>query len=1333
MSGKNLSLRKKGNIFRITVTSIVILSCLLIANISIASAYDFEVGEFSQRKLVTIDNRGNANALTDYQVKIDVAYEPEMQLDFDDLRFTDTSDNILDYWIENYIPSTSAVVWVKVPLIPGSGTTKIYMYYGNGGVGSKSDGDAVFEFFDDFEDGVILSPWIEVENKGTITETNGYLETPECGQCGNQYCQDGYAYVYFDISDAIPGWDITKPFRIRVENWNQEDNTGGEAATTCLWNTDPHHNWPLDAVFFYHIDGNTADTGRYFGCNGGTGLGDYGPLENRWIIEEFRFDGNEMSLWFDEVEKDSFSWSASEGFIVLGNTRDSEWSIDNNKWDNIFVAKYADPEPIVSFAPTEPTNLITNLIFEDDFSTDKSWTSYPDAEIIRNPAEENVQWHVDRDWVQYMTHPITPFSSDFRLKVDAMIIDRENNCWIDIGLTDDMDDVTSSRWEGLALRIGCTGGGTPYSIWYAHAVGKYDDGTGFSSTSGHVTPSENTLTGYVPISPGAWYSYDLAKTGSDWTLAVYDADDNLVGSLSGTLTGSFSSFNYVYFGNGDTHDWPSANGKIDNLELFGCPTELPDLTLSPDDISFSPSNPKSGDDVTISFKIKNEGGADSDPFEVLVTHKYQLETGIGEGATIGEKTINSLEAGESTETLDIDWKWMVTRGPHEVCVIVDSGKHIDEGEKENNNRACKTIEIGCNCDDKEYTHTPIFTEPKKALILVPYYKEGIVGYSKDLKDKLEDRGWDVMMACNDLNSDDCEEAITVERFEDWLGEDFAIMHFSGHGYTDGWVIEHFDDIGVRDNRWNQLINTYGDEAVEKMFELGGADEYYSDTTINIKGDFIRKRCAELDHNPLIYFESCFMGVNEDMKEAFVSKGAGSYVGFDKEVKMCNYWGLWGISCLCPIDHVTKNSGRFYINTLDKANSINDATDRSGKPCTGTQICLWCPDSANWVTGGKPNYLYLSQISSNYIEFAMECPVDLIIEDPDNFGIDKGLNEITGATYLEMDINGDNEIDDYVFIPQRKMGDYQITVIPEPNAEPTDTYTLEVSAGDTTIVLAEDVPISDIPDQPYLIESTETEINAAPIAEAEIQVEIQPKPLIEEPDDNYIIEGNTFEGATITLDATTSYDPEGNPLTYDWSGAITGTGAMLGTYLSIGEHQVILTVSGGTLTATDVLDITIRDTILPEVSAEFIPIDVEEDEGLFEISYSATDICDPDPDTTGIILTPQLFDPEVEFHVEEEIKLEYDLEENVVDVKGPDPEALWQEIQELGGLRVEDGLQVCIEPEEEPEEVEIKYEDGILKIEEYIPTLKVTSQDDSGNIGIATATPVFTPEEEEEEG
>ena len=38
------------------------------------------------------------------------------------------------------------------------------------------------------------------------------------------------------------------------------------------------------------------------------------------------------------------------------------------------------------------------ILLEDDFSTDKGWTSFPYAEIVRNPAEQNVHWHVDRDW-----------------------------------------------------------------------------------------------------------------------------------------------------------------------------------------------------------------------------------------------------------------------------------------------------------------------------------------------------------------------------------------------------------------------------------------------------------------------------------------------------------------------------------------------------------------------------------------------------------------------------------------------------------------------------------------------------------------------------------------------------------------------------------------------------------------------------------------------------------------------------------------------------------------------------------------------------------------------
>ena len=87
----------------------------------------------------------------------------------------------IPYWIESKSNREWAKVWIKVPEIPASSTATVYMYYGNTTpVESKSNGDAVFEFFDDFEGNDInTSKWTFVrgsQGNGNYIVSNSILE-----------------------------------------------------------------------------------------------------------------------------------------------------------------------------------------------------------------------------------------------------------------------------------------------------------------------------------------------------------------------------------------------------------------------------------------------------------------------------------------------------------------------------------------------------------------------------------------------------------------------------------------------------------------------------------------------------------------------------------------------------------------------------------------------------------------------------------------------------------------------------------------------------------------------------------------------------------------------------------------------------------------------------------------------------------------------------------------------------------------------------------------------------------------------------------------------------
>lgn len=130
-------------------------------------------------KTVTITSSA-AQALTDVQVPItisstDITYT-DLHPNADDLRFsTDGLQFDIPYWIEFWNSSGNSRVWVEVPNIPASGSVDIYMLYGNSSLSAASDGEQVFEFFDDFEDGVYTDKWDVYGPPAILTESGGEL------------------------------------------------------------------------------------------------------------------------------------------------------------------------------------------------------------------------------------------------------------------------------------------------------------------------------------------------------------------------------------------------------------------------------------------------------------------------------------------------------------------------------------------------------------------------------------------------------------------------------------------------------------------------------------------------------------------------------------------------------------------------------------------------------------------------------------------------------------------------------------------------------------------------------------------------------------------------------------------------------------------------------------------------------------------------------------------------------------------------------------------------------------------------------------------------------
>jgi len=156
---------------------------------------------------ITVTNQISYD-LYNYQLLIEVDTESlisdgKMNDDCSDIRFVDDSGTELDYWIEpQTINTPNTKIWVKIPHIPGSGETTIYMYYGNPSASSLSSLLNVMEDLPASDgDGYIIyyQEWIMPENR---FQEIGVMTGLHCDDCSGSLGIP-FAFPFYDSTTTV--------------------------------------------------------------------------------------------------------------------------------------------------------------------------------------------------------------------------------------------------------------------------------------------------------------------------------------------------------------------------------------------------------------------------------------------------------------------------------------------------------------------------------------------------------------------------------------------------------------------------------------------------------------------------------------------------------------------------------------------------------------------------------------------------------------------------------------------------------------------------------------------------------------------------------------------------------------------------------------------------------------------------------------------------------------------------------------------------------------------------------------------------------------------------
>lgn len=296
-------------------------------------------GDWEFKREIKVKENSGSN-LSNYTTLIYVPYDSDMKTDFSDLRFTNSTENgELSYWIENKTDSSFAYVWVKVPNLTASINNTIYMYYGNSGASSKSNGDVAFLLFDDFT--------------GTSLNTTKWGIWASGGTTGANVSV-GSGYVTINLNDGFDGYGIyslnnfSAPIELR---YSYQAVTGEHAGGF-------QSSVPADRVTNKGGFITGGETTWYNQLTNGT-IFSIGTRNTDWQKAIFRAYGTTSYLSvqpFGSVTSHSVSGIDGQAIRVWLSAQHTSSS---HRYDNVLVRNYASSEPTYTIGSEETSEGMT--------------------------------------------------------------------------------------------------------------------------------------------------------------------------------------------------------------------------------------------------------------------------------------------------------------------------------------------------------------------------------------------------------------------------------------------------------------------------------------------------------------------------------------------------------------------------------------------------------------------------------------------------------------------------------------------------------------------------------------------------------------------------------------------------------------------------------------------------------------------------------------------------------------------------------------------------------------------------------------------------------------